>query len=161
MKNIIWILLLVVSVSFAQNNRKHKNKHKHNNKHHNHYVQKQNNDWFSYWFGIALFDIITDGNGTYHNYGWSDNTVMEMHFRYIPRRDEWVLQRKRRHVSASYFLNYGKPRIVATFDYPGHNTNSYHDYSIIVHRDGYWEYDCPASLRKYFTKKVKNNIKWR
>jgi hypothetical protein len=121
-------------------------------------VQKQNNDWFSYWFGMAVFDIITDGNGTYHNYGWSDNTVMEMHFRYVPRRDQWVLQKKRRHVSTSYFYEYGKPRIVATFDHPNYNM---HDYSIIVHRDGYWEYDCPSSLRNQFTKKVKNNIRWR
>jgi hypothetical protein len=95
-----------------------------------------------------------------------------LHFRYIPRRDEWVLERKRRNYHAPYFIDYGKPRIVATFENPMyHDINSWenstvnsslHDYSIIIHRDSYWEYDCPESLRRYFTRKVKNNIKrWR
>jgi len=172
MKNIIWILLLLVSVSFAQNHNKHKNKHKkhfnkhnHHGNHHNHHVNKPN---YNFWFGLALIDAVTGNNNRpssnyyYHDYGWSDNTVMEMHFRYIPRRDEWVLQSKRRNVEATYFLDYGKPRIVATFENPMYDANIMHDYNIIIHRDGYWEYDCPESLRKYFTRKVKNNIqRWR
>ena len=153
MKKVILLALLISSISFAQKP-KHKNKHKHQNKHHNHHVQKPN---YNFWFGIALLDAISGNNNNhyYHEYGWSDNTVMEMHFRYIPRRDEWVLQRKKRNVQATYFLDYGKPRIVATFDHPNYNM---HDYSVIVHRDGYWEYDCPSSLTRYFTRKVKNNI---
>ena len=162
MKKILWILVLIMSVSFAQNNKhnkkKHFNKHKHHNNHHNHHVHKPN---YNFWFGMALLNAVTNNrpNHYYHDYGWSENTVMEMHFRYIPRRDEWVLQRKRRHVEATYFLEYGKPRIVATFDHPDYDM---HDYSVIVHRDGYWEYDCPESLRRDFSRKVKNNIKgWR
>ena len=162
MKRIIWILLLIVSVSFAQNKhkkKKHFNKHGHHGNHHNHHVHKPN---YNFWFGLAVLDAVTGNhnrpNYYYHDYGWSDNTVMEMHFRYIPRRDEWVLERKRRHVEATYFLEYGKPRIVATFDHPDYTM---HDYSVIIHRDGFWEYDCPESLRRYFTKKIKNNIRWR
>jgi hypothetical protein len=152
MKKIILLVLLISTISFGQKP-KHKNKHKHQNKHHNHHVQKPN---YNFWFGIALLDAISGNNNNYyHSYGWSDNTVMEMHFRYIPRRDEWVLQSKRKNVSASYFLDYGKPRIVATFDHPNYNM---HDYSVIVHRDGYWEYDCPNTLTRYFTRKIKNNI---
>ena len=163
MKRIIWILLLIVSVSFAQNKhkkKKHFNKHGHHGNHHNHHVHKPN---YNFWFGLAVLDAVTGNhnrpNYYYNDYGWSDNTVMEMHFRYIPRRDEWVLERKRRHVEATYFLEYGKPRIVATFDHPDYTM---HDYSVIIHRDGFWEYDCPESLRRYFTRKVKNNIqRWR
>lgn len=159
MKKIILLALLATSICFAQKP-KHKNKHGHKGKHHNHHVHKPN---YNFWFGMALLDVISNNNRpnyyNYNDYGWSDNTVMEMHFRYIPRRDEWVLERKRRHVTASYFLEYGKPRIVATFDHPNYGM---HDYSVIVHRDGYWEYDCPESLTRYFSRKIKNNIqRWR
>ena len=154
MKKIILLALLATSICFAQKP-KHKNKHGHKGKHHNHHVHKPN---YNFWFGMALLDVIGNNNRPnhyYNDYGWSDNTVMEMHFRYIPRRDEWTLERKRRHVEATYFLDYGKPRIVATFDHPNYNM---HDYSVIVHRDGYWEYDCPNSLTRHFTRKIKNNI---
>jgi hypothetical protein len=150
MKKILLIALLITSVSFAQNNKKkkHRNNHGHNNNHHNHHVQKPN---YNFWFGLAILDAIggNTSNGYYNDYGWSDNTVMEMHFRYISRRDEWVLERKRRHVEATYFLDYDKPRIVATFENPMYDIhNPLHAYSIIVHRTGDWEYDCPKSLRK-------------
>ena len=72
MKKILWILLLVMSVSFAQNNKhnkkKHFNKHKHHNNHHNHHVHKPN---YNFWFGMALLDAVTGHNKPnhyYHNY---------------------------------------------------------------------------------------------
>ena len=160
MKKIFLITLLITSISFAQKP-KHKNKHNHKGKHHNHHVQKPN---YNFWFGMALLDVIgnnrPNSNYYYNDYGWNDNTVMEMHFRYVPRRDEWVLEKRRKHVEAAYFLDYGKPRIVATFENPLYNSyNPLHDYNIIIHRDGNWEYDCPESLRRYFTRKIKNNIR--
>lgn len=164
MKKIILLALLATSICFGQKHKpKHKNNHGHHNNHHNHHVQKPSHN---FWFGVAILDAITGNNNNnnyYHDYGWNNNSVMEMHFRYVPRRDEWVLERKRRHVQATYFLDYGKPRIVATFENPIYNNNEInHDYNIIIHRDGYWEYDCPESLRRYFTRKVKNNIqRWR
>jgi len=161
MKKIILLALLITSISFAQKP-KHKNKHGHKGKHHNHHVHKPN---YNFWFGMALLDVIGNNNRPnyyYNDYGWSDNTVLELHFRYIPRRDEWVLESRRRNYQAPYFNDYGKPRVVATFENPTYDIELMHDYSIIVHRDGYWEYDCPESLRRYFSRKVKNNIRrWR
>ena len=114
---------------------------------------------------MALLDVIGNNNRPnyyYNDYGWNDNTVLELHFRYIPRRDEWVLESRRKNYQAPYFNDYGKPNVVATFENPMYDVDLMHDYSIIVHRDGYWEYDCPESLRRYFSKKVKNNIRrWR
>ena len=97
MKNILWILLLIVGISFGQNKHKpkHNNHHGHHNNHHNHHVQKPN---YNFWFGLAVLDAVSGNrHNTYqHNYGWNENSVMELHFRYVPRRDEWVLQNKKK-----------------------------------------------------------------